>query len=196
MSIRRFVSPALAEEPRMSTRTSILHANSQRCIPVKFCSFPKMSAYCAATFPIDIPRSFRTTSTYIHVSPQALTKNAGGWMVNTDQFALFFERRLHLSKIAVSNFARCVTFRVIPVRFSSFCHITGRCASVLVGGRNVAPDEVPRRQGGPDNRDVRLVKRSVSSVPCRRTNLSNHKHTHKRDSFQTRSRAIPRPECL
>jgi len=86
---------------------------------------------------------------------------------NTDQFALFFEKRLHPSEVAVANFARCVAFRIIPVwLFSRFGLITAGCASVLVGGRNVTPDEVPRRQRGPCNRDERLVKGSgVSSAP-------------------------------
>lgn len=57
-------------------------------------------------------------------------------MMNTDQFALLFERRLYLSEIAVSSFARHVTFRTILVWFSGFGFIsTGRdrgCASLVI----------------------------------------------------------------
>ena len=62
---------------------------------------------------------------------------------------------------------------------------------MLIGSRNVTPHKVPRCQRGTGNRDIRLVKGLVSLVPYRATNLSDRKHTHKRDSFQARSsRAI------
>ena len=56
-------------------------------------------------------------------------------------------------------------------------------ASVLADGRSAAPGNVPRCQRSSDNRDIRLTK---GQCCWSRTERS----THKRDSFQDRSRAI------
>ena len=53
---------------------------------------------------------------------------------------------------------------------------------MLVGGRNVTPDEVPRRQRGPGNRDIRLLKRGVvSSVPNDKSEQLTRKIHSRRD---------------
>ena len=90
------------------------------------------------------------------------------WIFGTYKFAVFLERWLYLSKISVPGFARCVTFRVIPVWSRCFGLITGRnrCASVLRPDvRDATSHNIPCRQRSTYDREIRLMERLTLLIP-------------------------------